>query len=564
MNTAQLIAYTQPVGGHSMPADVAELIAYFARVSNPSNQSNKLTAPKLVEYLKNHKHWSPFEMVSATVEVNTTRDIARQLLRHRSFSFQEFCVAADQRVRTPYKLITVGEMHKRFTSPYWERSDRRVKIYDEASGTFVYREVKEVFDTGVKPVYTVKLERHTPVLKCTADHKVMTLHGFKRVGDLVAGVDFVACNGIPPYQDKAWLMTAKAEAIRNGGGLTYLSQLCGVSTHCIRKWLRYHSIQFTKKEVASYTRPWNEGLPIEVQPRFGVPTTESMRTKMRASARSGKASNLFVNGNYTNDNITWRERIASVSKGYHLELLIEQDGRCAITGDRIALSTSEVDHIIPVSVRPDLALERSNLQVISKEAHQEKSRMEAVARATIPHYKLVESVEYVGEEQTYDMEIDHSSHNYICQGMVTHNSQRYADVGAISDDPVYRESRLQDAKNRQSSLTNYDSQLEAEWQRKLSAVQAVTKDVYRWALEHNIAKEQARVVLPEGLTPSRLYVAGTLRSFIHYVDLRTSPGTQKEHRELAHNIATELATIFQPILCVDHHDEEFEQQPQSL
>lgn len=67
-----------------------ELIAYMARVSNPDNQDNKDTAPKLVKYLKNNNHWSPFEMVNMCVEINTTRDIARQILRHRSFSFQEF------------------------------------------------------------------------------------------------------------------------------------------------------------------------------------------------------------------------------------------------------------------------------------------------------------------------------------------------------------------------------------------------------------------------------------------------------------------------------------------
>lgn len=67
-----------------------KLIAYIARVSNPSNQENEATAPKLIKYLLDHKHWSPFEMVSACIEINTTRDIGRQILRHRSFSFQEF------------------------------------------------------------------------------------------------------------------------------------------------------------------------------------------------------------------------------------------------------------------------------------------------------------------------------------------------------------------------------------------------------------------------------------------------------------------------------------------
>ena len=88
---AKLVSYSQPdkdtVFTEWTPND---LIAYAARVSNPSNQDNRDTSEKLLRYLIKHKHWSPFEMASACIEINTTRDIARQILRHRSFSFQEF------------------------------------------------------------------------------------------------------------------------------------------------------------------------------------------------------------------------------------------------------------------------------------------------------------------------------------------------------------------------------------------------------------------------------------------------------------------------------------------
>ena len=90
--TAKLVSYSQP-SKEMLEEDIdtpQDLIAFCARVSNPSNQFNKKTNEKLIEYLIKHKHWSPLEMVSATIEINTTRDIARQILRHRSFSFQEF------------------------------------------------------------------------------------------------------------------------------------------------------------------------------------------------------------------------------------------------------------------------------------------------------------------------------------------------------------------------------------------------------------------------------------------------------------------------------------------
>lgn len=88
MISVRIIAYSQPVIEGLKTSE--DLVAYCARVSNPSNQHNIDTGPKLLNYLIKNKHWSPFEMVSACVEVNTTRDIARQILRHRSFSFQEF------------------------------------------------------------------------------------------------------------------------------------------------------------------------------------------------------------------------------------------------------------------------------------------------------------------------------------------------------------------------------------------------------------------------------------------------------------------------------------------
>jgi thymidylate synthase (FAD) len=91
MNTAKILGITKPLlNNDNGPLTVDEFIAYVARVSNPSNQNNKLTATKLLRYLAKNKHWSPFEMVNVVMEINTTRDIARQILRHRSFSFQEF------------------------------------------------------------------------------------------------------------------------------------------------------------------------------------------------------------------------------------------------------------------------------------------------------------------------------------------------------------------------------------------------------------------------------------------------------------------------------------------
>jgi thymidylate synthase (FAD) len=104
----KLVSYSAPTEEFAQQGidDVQELIAYCARVSNPANQFNTETSDKLIKYLIKHKHWSPLEMASATLEINTTRDIARQMLRHRSFSFQEF----SQRYADPHDLESFWEV----------------------------------------------------------------------------------------------------------------------------------------------------------------------------------------------------------------------------------------------------------------------------------------------------------------------------------------------------------------------------------------------------------------------------------------------------------------------
>lgn len=127
-------------------------------------------------------------------------------------------------------------------------------------------------------------------------------------------------------------------------------------------------------------------------------------------------------------------------------------------------------------------------------------------------------------------------------------SQRYADPTKDLDF-VLREARLQDPKNRQNSvsvsgLTLGEQNLIEEWKRRQTDVIREVEFAYDWAIKNGIAKEQARAVLPEGLTVSRLYMNGTLRSWIHFIEIRSGNGTQKEHMEVARACANAIASIF--------------------
>ena len=123
-------------------------------------------------------------------------------------------------------------------------------------------------------------------------------------------------------------------------------------------------------------------------------------------------------------------------------------------------------------------------------------------------------------------------------------SQRYADPNDQGELFEFSEARLQDTKNRQNSIDVEDDKLQLDWLHAQMRIAHLAKKEYDWAIKKGIAKEQARKVLPEGLTKTRLYMNGSLRSWIHYIELRGGNGTQKEHMEIAHACASVIAKIF--------------------
>lgn len=381
--------------------NIQELIAFSARVSNPTNQYNTETSDKLIKYLIKHKHFSPFEMVSACLEITTTRDIARQILRHRSFSFQEFCVSGDTEIYfavpkkmkngsyKPTQKFTIRELWDKWENgaeplpnghrmPMKDRiKNMMIKVYDEDSGKLTTSNIKEIFKTGKKDIFEITLSDGKKI-KTTKEHKFLTKTGF---------VDLETAVGLSMVGNRATM--TKSPMIGVNGELEYRN---------VVKWVS------------------------------------------------------------------------------------------------------------------------------------------------------IDKIEYVGQEETYDIEVDHSSHNYIANGVVVHNSQRYADPTKDLDFEI-REARLQDTKNRQNSidLDNKDVnqlKLAYQWENIQRDLIDRIKSNYQWAIDHGIAKEQARAILPEGLTQSRMYMQGTIRSWIHYIEVRSANGTQKEHMEIARECAKALAPIF--------------------
>ena len=135
-------------------------------------------------------------------------------------------------------------------------------------------------------------------------------------------------------------------------------------------------------------------------------------------------------------------------------------------------------------------------------------------------------------------------------------SQRYADPKEMGYPFELRECRLQDHKNRQNSIKSDDELLHEHWVSQQKRVIDAASEAYTWAIENGIAKEQARTVLPEGLTKTRLYMHGTVRSWIHYIDVRTTPGTQKEHMDIARACAYAINPMFPMIKDFVHEEDD--------
>jgi thymidylate synthase ThyX len=416
----RMVSYTKPVleelQNTTNSSEIMNIISFCGRVSNPKNQERVDTAERLIKYLKKHKHWSPFEMADITFEIETTRDIARQIIRHKSAFFQEFCLSGDTEIyfavpskyekgfyRPSYKM-KLSDLYDKWQNgakpiphknsgapiriPMKDRmKNMLIKCYDEDTKQLTATNIKEIFYTGKKPLYKVTLS-DGKVIKTTKEHKFLTKEG---------GFD----------------------TLENIVGLTMKNNIATMS----------------------------------IRAQVGV-------SEWRAMGREARRKNAYT--------VNW------------------------------------VD---------------------------------------------VVSVEYLGEEDTYDIEVDHPSHNYIANGIVVHNSQRYANPLEQGLEFVLREARLQDTENRQNSIEIVeDSEISKEWVVLQQKVIGVVTEVYERALELGIAKEVARAVLPEGLTPSRMYMKASIRTWIHFLEVRTGVETQKEHRLIALAIADAIKNVFGDIL----------------
>lgn len=553
----KLISITKPEirvekDGQPLELSPEELIVYVARVSSPKNQNNIDTSEKLLNYLIKHSHWSPFEMVDMTLEIVTSRAIAQQILRHRSFSFQEFCITGDSIITlqlpsgATFKR-SIGHLYKLQSNPNQYVKKNGLPLARTFNGKeFTSSRIREVFKTGLKPVFRVTLADGKKI-ECSKEHKFLSQEGFLPLEEIVGLTKsnntwimskgaFVATNGTPVYQSYDWMKDAKERSISSGIGLQQIASEAGISYHTARRWLKRLNLSFTKKEVSSYTSPWNKG-------KFGYSWGKhslSTLDKMKLKAKRGVESNLWRGGSSR----TERLKIADWCNSIRARKLKGYNYSCNYCSSSSKL---ELDHIQSVASRPDLSYSYENIQVLCETCHDKKHGLSGEAKVWRASHKgntltvkwtKIEKIEFVGEKETFDLEVESDSHNYIANGIVVHNSQRYAEVTDF--EPV--QLRKQAETNRQSSTEVFDPVIETvlydgTYHEVLASTEIANlvedaNKLYKRLVAAGVAKECARMVLPL-TTQTRIYMKGSIRSWVHWLDVRLPENTQLEHREIA-------------------------------
>lgn len=480
-----------------------QLIVKMARVSNPNNADNQETGPRLLRYLIRHKHWSPLEMAGMCVKIETERDIAAQIIRHRSFSFQEFCLSANAKITVSVpggctQRIPIGELYKLWRSPRFEA--RFARSYDYNLNRFIEAPILDVYKTGLKPVFEYKVAGPSSekTIHCTREHRVFTKEkGFTSFEEAYQSGLSIALNGAQaeplPYQRKevveasAWM------------GSSAFAKEHGIAEVTARKWFRTHGVKPEKPNHAG-------------RARIDLP---------------------------------FAARLASFMKWARYAIRKANCEQCGHDGSRHRL---EISHIIPHDGNPSLAFDESNLQTLCSRCHR-KHDIERQGKSfgwtldKSAKWGKIKSETYLGEQQTYDIEMNHETHNFVANGIVVHNSTRYART-APADIPAFRR---QDDKNRQSSHDDLPTEVKAECESAAISIISQSYKLYESMLHSGIAKECARRILPL-CTPTTIYMHGTLRSWVHYIQLRSGNGTQLEHQLIAEECKQIFAEHF-PIIA---------------
>ena len=569
-------------------------IVQAARVSYGAGTKKSSDDRGLIRYLLRHRHTTPFEMCSLKLHVRVPMDAWRQWIRHRTACLAEGTEiyfdlpgGIERSGRQLYKM-KIEDIWDKFQptqnihrpdkqrDPHFKRDrikSMRLRHLNENSGVLDHTRIVNVYRNGSKPVFRYTLVDGKSI-EATSDHKFLFAGGWstfseevnleERRGkavwdneDVYLHVNGLAMEVPASYQDREWLdQQYNVEKLK----IQDIADLCGVSYHTVRKWIRLHGIQHVKGGRSK--EPWNKGKtyrngPMDVSPEH----REAIR-----KTRSGPASNFWKGGmSSEREGIgRWTTQIAAKiheSNGWTCQL-------CHQRTDQL-----HCHHIVPVWADLKLARDESNLTTLCIDCHHEvhSNELEYVEllggppvktewikrprvawnKLTKPRLVKVVGIEYVGIKETYDLEVEGPHHNFIANGIVTHNSvnetsTRYSIAIDASQKTAPDQWRIQAKDNKQGSSGWLDVESGAELSRQEAEFHDTARALYNERLELGIAREQARKDLPL-CTYTEAYWKMDLHNLLHFLALRMDPHAQIEIREFANVIGREIVAKWVPL-----------------
>jgi thymidylate synthase ThyX/5-methylcytosine-specific restriction endonuclease McrA/DNA-binding XRE family transcriptional regulator len=541
-------------------AEIAGRLCYMS-YARPRPGGNKV----YLDHIKEVGHGSVLEHATWNfIFCGVSRSLTHELVRHRAG--MGYCLTGDTLIYSEHTCNghRQGANKRRLADLYAMTQTHhgrsrlkllRLRCLDEASGNFTTGRVRSILSSGVKPVYRVEL-KDGKTITCSKEHRFLTPAGWLPLEQIVGGLELsshgvahygsldtpIATNGIAAYKDRAWLEEHYHE---KGLEQATIAEMVGVSTHTIRAWIRKHRLQ---KPYGSWTigrEPWNKGR------RYHAGWRHTPETRQRLSEQKKGERNPQWRGGIT----PYALRIRRGVEDLRPAVFQRDQFTCRLCGAKGG--SLEIHHILPIWARPDLALEIDNLASVCEACHDKlnggreleyaehfgvppetvaalKDKKPRTARPRILRTRFVQirSIVYAGELDTFDIQMEGPNHNFVANGIVTHNSQlsqRYVDESV--------------AEYVEPDCIAEDAELHALWleavahahQSYIKLVEGLAnkfKDEPDRTLRRKLARQAARSVLPNA-TETKIFVTANARALRHFIEMRASRHAETEIRQLA-------------------------------